>query len=162
MPANTKRFAPQIAFPRATRKNELWATEIVLCDDSQRTQILIVLDVFSVLPVVLTVLDPAASTAGQLAGHVNDASQRSGRPKMLWVDVSYKFNSQELGEFAMLAVDIFYGARAQKRRHVEPFLLRRRRFLGDKGSSTPDDLKRDLGEWREQEERRQRYATAEE
>ena len=120
------------------------------------------LDVFSGIPVVLTVLDPAASIAGQLAGHVNDASQRSGRPKMLWVDVNFKFNSRELDEFAMLAVDILYGARAQKRRRVEPFLQHLRRFIGENGSSTPDDLNRDLGEWRELEERRQRYATAEE
>lgn len=161
MPANTKKFAPQTAFPRATRKNELWATEIVFRDDSQSTQILIVLDLFSGLPVVLTVLDPAASTAGQLSEHVTDAIQRSGRPGMLWVDASFKFNSQELDEFAMrYAIDILYGARTQKRRHVEPFLQRLRRFLGENGSSTPDDLTGDLGEWRELEGRRQRYATA--
>jgi hypothetical protein len=161
MPANTKKFAPQIASPRATRKNELWATEIVFRDDSQSTQILIVLDVFSDLPVVMTVLDPAASTAGQLSGHVTDAIQRSGRPRMLWVEASFKVNSQELDEFAMrYAIDICYGARTQKRRHFAPFLRRLRRFLGENGSSKPDDLKRDLGEWRELEERRQRYATA--
>jgi hypothetical protein len=148
--------APQIAFPRATRKNELWATEIVLRDDSQRTQILVVLDVFSRHPVVLTTLDSRAATAGQLVTHLNEACRGVRYPETLWVDRSFEFNSQELDELAMQAVDIVYGARAQKRRHVEPFLQRLRRFLGENGSSTPDDLKRELVEWRELEKRRLR------
>jgi hypothetical protein len=155
MPVNTKQFAPQ-THPRATRKNELWIAEIVLRDDSQRTQILIVLDVFSRLPVVLTVLDPAASTAGQLAGHVNDASQRSGRPKTLWVDVSFEFK-QELDELAMRhAVDIVFAPPTPQRRSItERFLWRLARFLSENASSAPNDLNRKLAEWR------QRYKASE-
>jgi hypothetical protein len=150
VPVSTKTFAPQ-THPQATRKNESWATDIVLRDDSQRTPILIVLDVFSRLPVVLTVLDPAAS----IAGHVDDAIQRSGRPKTLWVDVRFEFK-QELDELAMrYAVDIVFSAPTPQRRSItERFLRRLTNFLSENTALAPDDLNRSLAEWR------QRYKVA--
>jgi hypothetical protein len=154
MPANTKKFAPQIAFPRATRKNELWATEIVLRDDSQRTQILIVLDVFSGLPVVLTVLDSRPETAVQLVTHLNEASRGVRYPETLWVDRSFEFGSEELTDLADRMVDILYGDPVRKRSVTERFLRRLARFLSENASLAPDNLNQNLAEWR------QRYKVA--
>lgn len=144
------KFAPQIALPRATRKNELWATDIVLFDNSQRTRILIVLDVFTRLPVILTTLDSGAATAGQLVTHLNEARRGLRYPETLWVDRSFEFKSEKLKEWsAQQAIDILYGHPAEQRSFFGKFLQRLSIFLSENGSLESGDLKRKLADWRQ-------------
>ena len=144
------RFAP-------TRNNEIWVTDFIIRDDSQRTKILIVLDVFTRLPVVLTILDSKAGIAGQLVTHLDETCRELRYPETLWVDAGFEFGSEKLTEWAGQRVIILYGNETpQKRSMAEPFLRRLSQFLREKNSSAPGDLKRDLAEWRQLEERRLR------
>jgi len=148
MPVNRKKIAPQISLYGATRQNELWATDIVRCDNSHRTRILIVLDVFTRLPMILTTLDSGAATAGQLITHLNEAS-RGRRPETLWVDHSFEFKSEELKEWsAQQAIDILYGLPAVPRIFFGKFLQRLSIFLSENATLEPGDLGRKLAEWR--------------
>jgi transposase InsO family protein len=152
------RFAPKIALPRATRKNEIWVTDFSILDDSQRTKILIVLDVFTRLPVVLAILDSKAEIATQLVTHLTEAGRGLRYPEMLLVDAGLEVGSEKLTEWAGQRVIILYGNETpQKRSIVEPFLRRLSQFLSETNSLASGDLKQGLAEWRQHYKSRQHY-----
>jgi hypothetical protein len=153
MSANSKHASTTV--PRATRENEVWLVDHVLRDDDRRTRILIVFDVFSRLPVVLSAVDPAVGIAEQLIALLNEACGEMRRPAMIWVDAGYEFRSPELVEWtARYAINILYGAPMEKRSIVEPFLRQLGLFLRDSSSAKPDELKGDLEKWRQANSRR--------
>jgi hypothetical protein len=146
MPVNSKKCTLEIALP--TRKNELWATDIVLCDNRQRTRILVVLDVFTRLPVILTTLDSGAAIAGQLVTHLNELS-RGLLPHTLWVDRNL-FKSEELNEWsAQQAINILCGAPVEQRSIFWKLLQRLSIFLTENAPLEPGDLKQKLTDWRQ-------------
>jgi transposase InsO family protein len=145
---NAKKFFTHLATPHPiTRQNEVWSIEVVRLDTLDRPFVLIALDVFSRRPMVI---DLTSETVADIATKLDDAVRRLGHPSKIWLDDSLEFRSQELEKWAVQhGIEIVYGATFRKsgiaRRPLNDLLI----FLSDKSFSTPEELKRDLDEWRQ-------------
>jgi transposase InsO family protein len=142
-------FADIAAAQQITRRNDVWSIEIVRIDTLDRPSVLIVLDVFSRLPVVL---DLTSATNADITTKLEDAARAWGYPSRIWIDGG--FGSQGQKWAFQHGIEIEYRAPYRKSTILRPLLDDLRIFLTGKTFSTRSDLKRNLIEWR------QRYKAA--
>ena len=130
-----------------SREDEVWSIEVVRLDTLDRPFVLIAFDVSSGRPMVI---DLTSATVADIATKLDDAVRRLGRPWDIWLDHSFEFQSQELAEWAIHhGIAIIYGATIRKRDIARGPLDDLLIFLSDKSFLTPEELKRNLDEWRQ-------------
>ena len=146
---NAKKFFTPPPIPR---QDEVWSIEVVRLDTLDRPFVLIAFDGSSGRPMVI---DLTSATVADIATKLDDAVRRLGRPSNIWLDHSLQFRSQELEEWAIhhgIAIKgatIIYGTTIRKRDIARGLLDDLLIFLSDKSFSTPEELKRNLDEWRQ-------------